>query len=73
VADSELPYGQFADFLDHIERSTDDLHVIVISGEIRREFEKPRMLLNPSRPQTMEEDFLSVCDLAYSSESLPDY
>jgi len=45
VVDSELSYGQFAEFLGKIVGATDDLHVIVISGEIRREFEKPRVFI----------------------------
>jgi len=40
VVDSELTYGQFAGFLDKIEGATNDLHVVVVSGEVLREFEK---------------------------------
>jgi biopolymer transport protein ExbD len=40
VVDSELPYGQFAQFLDKIAGATTDLHLVVVSGEIRRAFEK---------------------------------
>jgi len=40
VADSELSYGQFASFLDRVSGATSDLHVVLVSGEIRRAFEK---------------------------------
>ena len=40
VVDSELSYGEFARFLDSVEGATEDLHVVVVSGEIRRQFEE---------------------------------
>jgi biopolymer transport protein ExbD len=39
VVDSDLSYGQFAGFLDKVEGSTTDLHVVVISGQILRAFQ----------------------------------
>lgn len=49
MVDSDLSYGQFAGFLDKIEGATDDLHVVVVSGKIRREFEKPMKLIPPGK------------------------
>ena len=40
VVDSDLSYGQFAEFLGKIEGATTDLHVIVVSGDILRAFKK---------------------------------
>jgi len=40
MVDSELSYGQFAGFLGKIAAATSDLHVVVVSGEVRRAFEK---------------------------------
>ena len=40
LADSEVPYGEFAEFLGRIEGSTTHLHVALISGEMRKEFDK---------------------------------
>jgi len=40
VVDSELTYGQFTGFWDKVAGATNDLHVIVVSGEILREFKK---------------------------------
>ncbi|MGA2651163.1 MAG: hypothetical protein ABSF28_11600 [Terracidiphilus sp.] len=51
VVDSELPYGRFAEFLDKVAGATSDLHVVVISGEVRRTFEKSH----------------DMCDLTYSA------
>jgi biopolymer transport protein ExbD len=39
VVDSNLSYGQFMEFTDKIKGTVQDLHVIVISGEIRRAFD----------------------------------
>ena len=39
VVDSELSYWQFAGFLDQIQGATSDLHVVLVSGVVRREFE----------------------------------
>jgi len=63
VVDSELSYGQFAKFLDSIEGATEDLHVVVISGEIRRQFEEKRTLVDPLNPSQMEQDPPTICDL----------
>jgi len=46
VVDSELTYGQFAQFVDRIAGSTDDLHIVVVSGEVRRAFERDHDLCN---------------------------
>ena len=40
VVDSDLSYGQFAEFLGKIKDATTDLHVVVISGTILRAFEE---------------------------------
>ena len=40
VVDSELSYGQFASFFDQVSGATPDLHVVLVSGEIRKAFEK---------------------------------
>jgi biopolymer transport protein ExbD len=40
IADSDLSYGQFAELLGVVKGSTADLHVVVISGAILREFEE---------------------------------
>lgn len=40
VVDSDFSYGRFAEFLDKISGATPDLHVVVISGEVRKAFEK---------------------------------
>ena len=40
IADSELSFGQFAEFLDKVSGATSDLRVVVVSGEARRAFEK---------------------------------
>jgi hypothetical protein len=68
MVDSELSYGQFAAFMDSIEGATDDLHIIVVSGEIRREFMKNRVLVRPLKAYKMEESPPSVCDFVYSVE-----
>jgi biopolymer transport protein ExbD len=71
VVDSELSYGQVVEFLGKIEGATDDLHVIVISGEIRREFMRNRVLVSPLKAYKMEENPLSVCDLVISDTEFP--
>jgi len=38
--DSELTYGQFAQFADRVEGATDDLHIVLVSGDARRAFER---------------------------------
>jgi biopolymer transport protein ExbD len=68
VVDSELSYGQFAEFLGKIEGATTDLHVVVISGEISREFMKERVLVSPLKTDRMEEDSPSVCDPVFPVE-----
>jgi hypothetical protein len=68
IVDSELSYGQFAAFVDRIEGATDDLHVIVISGEIRREFTKDRIPVAPLNPSNFMENPISVCDLVYPTD-----
>jgi biopolymer transport protein ExbD len=40
IVDSDLSYGQFAEFLGKVKGSTSDLHVVVVSGAILREFEE---------------------------------
>ena len=40
LADSEVSYGQFAEFLGKIVGSTSDLHVGLISGDMRKLFEE---------------------------------
>jgi biopolymer transport protein ExbD len=40
VVDSEVTYGQFAEFVDRISRGTADLHVVRVSGEVRKAFER---------------------------------
>jgi biopolymer transport protein ExbD len=67
VVDSELSYGQFAEFLGSIEGATTDLHVVVVSGEIRREFTKDRVLASPLKAYRLEEDPINVCDFVYSA------
>ncbi|MGA2809204.1 MAG: hypothetical protein ABSE87_13815 [Terracidiphilus sp.] len=71
VGDSELPYGQFAKFLDSIEGATEDLHVVVVSGEIRRQFEESRALVNPSKPPQVEQEPLDVCDFVLPANEFP--
>ncbi len=72
IADSELSYGRFMEFLGKIEGATTDLHIVVISGEIRRMFEEPRKLVPPSKiserdqHQLMEQGSISVCDFEFS-------
>jgi biopolymer transport protein ExbD len=65
IVDSDLSYGQFTAFLDRIEGSADGLHVVVVSGEIRREFERPRVLANPSMTHETEQEPPNVCDFIY--------
>lgn len=71
IVDSELSYGQFAAFMDRIEGATDDLYVIVVSGETRREFMKNRVLVGPLKVYKMEENPPSVCDLVVSETEFP--
>jgi biopolymer transport protein ExbD len=52
VVDSDLTFGQFAHFVDRIAGSTSDLHIVVVSGEVRRAFERDR----------------DLCDLHYSAK-----
>ncbi|MGA3045944.1 MAG: hypothetical protein ABSD67_04940 [Terracidiphilus sp.] len=40
IVDSDFSYGRFAEFLDKVARSTTGLHVVVISGEVRKAFEQ---------------------------------
>lgn len=40
VVDSDLTYGQFAEFLATVENATTDLRVVVVSGEILRAFKE---------------------------------
>jgi biopolymer transport protein ExbD len=40
VVDSELTYSQFTGFWEKIAGATSDLHVIVVSGEVLREFKQ---------------------------------
>ncbi len=39
VADSEVSYGQFADFMSRIVGASPNLNVILLSGQLRREVE----------------------------------
>src|SRR5271169_6761579 len=39
VVDSEMSYGQFAEFLGQVAGAATDLHVVVVSGEVRRALE----------------------------------
>ena len=54
VADSDLSYGQFTNFMDKVAGSTADLHVVLVSGQILRAFETTH----------------EVCDFADSSYEL---
>jgi biopolymer transport protein ExbD len=40
VADSGVSYGKFADFLSRIVGASPDLHVVLLSGQLRREVEQ---------------------------------
>jgi biopolymer transport protein ExbD len=55
VVDSEVSYGRFAGFLDKIAGATDDLHIVMISGEIRKALDKRQ---------------LDLCDFVYPSHEL---
>ncbi len=68
VVDSEMSYGQFADFLGRIEGATNDLHVVVISGEIKRELFKPRILASPSVSTDLNEESTEFMRLGHSGE-----
>jgi hypothetical protein len=50
IVDSDLSYGQFAEFLGKVKGAKTDLHVVVVSGDILRAFEKRH----------------DVCDFVYS-------
>ena len=65
IVDSDLSYGQFTAFLDRVEGATDGLHVVVFSGEIRREFERPRALVNPLTRHELGQEPSEVCDFIY--------
>ena len=39
VADSDVSYGQFADFMSRIVGASPNLNVILLSGQLRREVE----------------------------------
>ncbi|HEY1210099.1 MAG TPA: hypothetical protein VGE85_12065, partial [Terracidiphilus sp.] len=40
VADSGVSYGNFADFMSRIVGASPDLHVVLLSGQLRREVEQ---------------------------------
>jgi hypothetical protein len=51
IVDSEMSFGQFAHFVDRIEGSTADLHVVLVSGEVRRAFERNHDLCDFRYPE----------------------
>jgi len=53
VVDSDLSYGQFAQFADKVAGAAAGLHVVVLSGEIRRAFEN------------RQREALDECDLVF--------
>lgn len=46
VVDSNLSYGQFAQFVDRVTGAGPDIHIVLISGAVRRDFEKNHDLCN---------------------------
>lgn len=50
VVDSDLSYGEFANFQDKVSGATTDLHVVVVSGQILRAFQKSHDLCDFDYP-----------------------
>jgi biopolymer transport protein ExbD len=72
MVDSEFTYGEFAEFMGQIEGSIPDLHVVVISGEVRRRFEKSREEFSKTFDgrHFPSEDPLNVCDFVFSANGM---
>jgi biopolymer transport protein ExbD len=71
VVDSELSYGQFVSFMNRMNSATPNLHLILISGAIRREFEASRNEFSKAfaKGQFANIEPLDTCDFEISENT----
>jgi biopolymer transport protein ExbD len=70
--DSELSYGQFMWFTNKLSRAVPSLHLLVISGEVRREFVASRAKFGKAfdKGQFVKMEPLDECDFVIPKQTL---
>ena len=63
-AESDIPYGDFVSMIDQITGAEPDIHVVVVSGEVRRRFDVSHAEFRRQfdRGQFPLKDPITVCD-----------